>query len=120
MLLNDNGGIIDDLIVYRRRLGFRAVVNAARATKCSRGSPSKPPARTSSSRSGRDLAMIALQGPKGIDHLQHVTGIDAAVLSPFAALERDDWMVSRTGYTGEDGVEIMLPGADAQHLWRDS
>jgi aminomethyltransferase len=116
VLLNEQAGIIDDLIVYRRHIGYRAVVNASTREKVlawfrKQGGPKLE------IKERRDLAMIALQGPQAIEHLLRLTSIDASILSPFNAFERDEWMIARTGYTGEDGVEIMLPGLDAERLW---
>ena len=119
VLLNDNGGIIDDLIVYRRHLGYRAVVNAATRDKVLAWFRQHAAGALLDFKERRDLAMIALQGPLAIDHLARITAVDAAILAPFSALERDEWMISRTGYTGEDGVEIMLPGLDARRLWTE-
>jgi aminomethyltransferase len=119
VLLNEQGGIIDDLIVYRRHVGYRAVTNAGTRDKVLPWLTKHAAAAKVELRERRDLAMIALQGPLAIDHLQRLTGVDAAILSSFAAIERDGWMVARTGYTGEDGVELILPGADARKLWTD-
>jgi len=117
VLLNDSGGVIDDLIVYRREDGFRLVTNAATRSRvlawlgrCN----DEGVAITE-----RDLAMLAVQGPRALALFGTVAGwSDAGGLGAFCALERDGWMVARTGYTGEDGVEVMLPGADAIELWK--
>ena len=70
----------------------------------------------------RDLAMIAVQGPqareKTLPLLAPVLAEAAAELSVFNAALMDDWCVARTGYTGEDGFEIMLPEAEAPVLWQ--
>jgi aminomethyltransferase len=64
------------------------------------------------------VAMVAVQGPEAVAAFAAVAGWPAVTELPgFCALERDGWMVARTGYTGEDGVEVMLPGADAVDLW---
>lgn len=71
-----------------------------------------------------DLAMIAVQGPQArdlVDRLLNDSAL-AGLLGVFQGLflpSRDDWFVARTGYTGEDGYEIMLPSTAAEVFWRE-
>jgi aminomethyltransferase len=70
----------------------------------------------------RDLAMIAVQGPQARSManplLPESLREPAAALKPFFAVAEGDWLVARTGYTGEDGYEISLPATAAQNLWQ--
>jgi aminomethyltransferase len=120
VLLTEGGGIIDDLIVYRRATGYRAVVNAATGAKvASHFEREAAPFDVTIDRRA-DLAMIAVQGPAAIAMFEQVVGVArASTLAPFTSYEAGAVMVGRTGYTGEDGVEVMLPGAEAVALWRD-
>jgi aminomethyltransferase len=116
VLLNPAGGVIDDLIVYRRDDGYRIVSNAG--TRARVIPWLKEQNREAIAIEERDLAMIAVQGPRALERFTSVaawSGLDQ--LASFNAVERGQWMVARTGYTGEDGVEVMLPAADAVHLW---
>ncbi len=125
-MLNDAGGIIDDLIAFRRAAdGYRLVVNAGSSAKDLAWIQRQCPATGVELRTRSDLAMIAVQGPQA-------RARTAALLAPgeaakmlalpgFGAAAIDIGnqaaFVARTGYTGEDGVEIMLPGAAAGPLW---
>ena len=124
-MLNDGAGVIDDLIVYfMRDEWFRAVVNASTADKdiawmqrvaAERGFKVRISPRT-------DLAMIAVQGPNAREKFWQVrlsTRAATESLSAFFAAEVDDLFVARTGYTGEDGFEVMLPAQQAARLWSD-
>jgi aminomethyltransferase len=124
-MLNDGGGVIDDLIVYfMRDECFRAVVNASTADKdiawmqrvaAERGFKVRISPRT-------DLAMIAVQGPNARAKFWQVrpsTRAATETLSAFFAAEVDQLFVARTGYTGEDGFEVMLPAQHAGRLWND-
>ena len=127
-MLNRSGGVIDDLIVYFfREDWFRAVVNAGTADKdiawlnSLKGSLLAPLAI----QPRRDLAMIAVQGPNARARVwQVLTGSQAAseALKPFNAVEIADpefgqVLLCRTGYTGEDGFEVMVPAAHAATFW---
>jgi aminomethyltransferase len=127
-MLNQGGGVIDDLIVYYfREDWFRAVVNAGTAEKdlawldVLKDSLQAP--LTIMPR--RDLAMIAVQGPNARARVwQALPGSRATTepLKPFNAVELADpefgpVMICRTGYTGEDGFEVMVPAAHAVTLW---
>jgi len=115
-LLNDTGGVVDDLIVYRRADGFRCVVNAGTRDKVLAWFAAHN--TEGAAILERDLAMVAVQGPDAIGLYESVSGTsDLADLPAFCAREHGDTMVARTGYTGEDGVEVILPGAQAVHLW---
>ena len=122
-MLNERGGVIDDLIVYFRASGrYRMVVNAATAEKDLAWMLEQAPGFDVDIRPRRDLAMIAVQGPnartKAVDRI--AAGLRNAVLAlePFHAVESGDWFVGRTGYTGEDGFEILCPADEAAALWR--
>jgi aminomethyltransferase len=118
VLLNDEGGVVDDLIVYRREKDYRCVVNAGTRDKVLGWFADHSDAGVEFVE--RDLAMVAVQGPHALAIYQRVSGLaDLARLAPFTALEMDGTMVARTGYTGEDGVEIILPGDSARSLWHD-
>ncbi len=118
VMLNEAGGVIDDLIVYRRAAGYRVVSNAGTRTRVLAWLAAQNAEGIEIVE--RDLAMIAVQGPRALALFDAVRGWpNLAALAPFSAEERGDWMVARTGYTGEDGIEVMLPGADAVSLWRD-
>ncbi len=122
-LLNPAGGVLDDLIAYfLRGDAFRIVVNAATADKdlawLTALSVQRGAALALTPR--RDLAMIAVQGPNARDKLwRALPGSQAAsaALKPFVAAEFSDYFIARTGYTGEDGFEIMLPQTRASALW---
>lgn len=124
-MLNDAGGVLDDLIVYF--LGpenYRLVVNAATADKDLAWILSQAEGRELSIGPRTDLAMIAIQGPEArrlaAPHLPGPLREPAWALRPFVGVDDRDsgWFVARTGYTGEDGFEIMLPADQAPGLWR--
>jgi aminomethyltransferase len=120
-MLNETGGIVDDLIAYLfSALRYRLVVNASTADKDlawmeqqSAGSVVKIIPR-------RDLAMIAVQGPNArAKTWRALHGSQAAseALKAFSATEFNEYLIARTGYTGEDGFEITLPDSAAVSLW---
>ncbi len=115
VMLNDAGGVIDDLIVYRRANGYRMITNAgtrARVVDWLRrhGDPAIAPRD--------DMSIVAVQGPDALEKLRESVGIDAHDVASFTSLEAGDWLVGRTGYTGEDGVELFLPNSDVVDFWR--
>lgn len=117
-LLNGSGGVIDDLIVYRRDVGYRVVVNAGTRAKVLEWLSANNAEEVSLME--QDLAMVAVQGPAALSVFQsvaEVSGLDE--LPAFNAIERSEMMIARTGYTGEDGVEVILPGGSARQLWTE-
>jgi len=122
-LLRPDGGVLDDLIAYfRREDAFRIVVNAATADKDVAWLTALNAQRAAglSLAPRRDLAMIAVQGPNAREKLwQALPGSRAATaaLKAFVAGEFGDYFVARTGYTGEDGFELILPGAQVEAVW---
>jgi aminomethyltransferase len=121
-MLNENGGVIDDLITYFIDDNFfRTVVNAATRDKDLAWIEKQATAFDVQVRVRDDLAMIAVQGPNARDKANSVLGEKAqtaAQLGPFFIAMFDDGMaVARTGYTGEDGYEIMVPATRAAELW---
>jgi glycine cleavage system T protein (aminomethyltransferase) len=122
-MLNEQGGVIDDLIIYfRGEREFRLVVNAATRDKDLAWirRHASPFAVTVQER--RDLAMIAVQGPHARDKvhiaLGEVAGPAAALQAPFTFATAGDIFIARTGYTGEDGYELMVPATRAAEVWR--
>ncbi|MBU6509885.1 MAG: glycine cleavage system aminomethyltransferase GcvT, partial [Gammaproteobacteria bacterium] len=121
-MLNERAGVIDDLITYfLREDWFRTVVNAATHDKDLAWITQQAKAfgvRVTE----RDLAMIAVQGPHAREKVASLLSSSlrdkALALKPFTAVLDGDWFVARTGYTGEDGFEIMLPPAKAPEFWR--
>ena len=122
-LLRHDGGVLDDLIVYFLTADwFRLVVNAATAEKDAAWLTTLAAERSSALAIAprRDLAMIAVQGPNARERVWQVLPGSRAVseaLKPFVAVEFGDYFIARTGYTGEDGFEVMLPATRAAELW---
>ncbi len=121
-MLNEQGGVIDDLIVYFLRDDFfRMVVNAATHDKDLAWITEQAQAFDVKINE-RDLAMIAVQGPnarsKASQALPAEAGAPALALKPFMALKYGGFFIARTGYTGEDGFEIMLPPTQAVAFWQ--
>jgi aminomethyltransferase len=122
-LLNENGGVLDDLIVYRLSSDwYRIVVNAGTAEKdiAWMAAQRAKSARQVEIEPRRDLAMVSAQGPQAREKtwraLPEIRSA-SALLAYFQAALVADMMVARTGYTGEDGFEIMLPAERAAALW---
>jgi len=123
-MLNEAGGVIDDLIVYfMDEHWFRLVVNAGTAEKdlawMEKMNADWDMGLTLVPR--RDLAMVAIQGPKAVDVLNNaLPGVDSitATLKPFNAAAMGEMFVARTGYTGEDGFEVMILAKAAPMFWR--
>ena len=121
-MLNETGGVLDDLIVYLDGDGYRIVVNCA--------TREKDLAWMNQQASGFDcqlierpeLAILAIQGPNALAKVSAVVSPERvdliSQLKPFVGAWSGEWFIARTGYTGEKSVEIILPGADAQNLWR--
>jgi len=125
-MLNPQGGVIDDLIVYFfAPERWRVVANAATADKdmawMRRVAEAQGFDVTLTPR--RDLAMLAVQGPQARQRVWAARGAWQPAtqgLAPFGGtMVADDVLVARTGYTGEDGFEIVLPGSQVPALWAD-
>ena len=121
-MLNEQGGVIDDLIVYFLTEDFfRVVVNASTREKDLAWIEKQARAFDVKVTERPDLAMIAVQGPNARAKVQSLlsetTRAAAAKIGKFVATEGDDLFIARTGYTGEDGYEIIVPEAQAVSLW---
>jgi aminomethyltransferase len=126
-MLRPDGGVLDDLIVYWLHTDrYRAVVNAATADKDLdwMHKVAQDGRYPLSILPRRELAMIAVQGPDARALLKQVFGeLDADAvqaiehLKPFGAAIVDEFFIARTGYTGEDGCEVVLPAQEAADLW---
>jgi aminomethyltransferase len=116
-MLNERGGVIDDLIVYLTGCGYRLVVNAATRDKDLAWMQAQTAGFEVVLSERAELAMLAIQGPNArAKTAELVTPARAALiheLKVFQGLPEGDWFIARTGYTGEDGLEIMLPAEQA-------
>lgn len=121
-MLNQDGGVIDDLITYYLTdTHYRVVVNASTREKDLAWMTEQAKAFEVSVTHNTDFAMLAVQGPNAIAKAQTVfTEAQKQTtegLGVFFAVESEGYFIARTGYTGEDGYEIMVPVAEAENFW---
>jgi len=121
-MLNHEGGVIDDLIVYYLADDFyRMVVNAATRENDLKWINKQAKNYDLTINERDDLAMIAVQGPnareKVISLLNGEAAEKATALKPFFGVALEELFIARTGYTGEDGFEIIVPNDKASDLW---
>ena len=121
-MCNEHGGIIDDLIVYQRASdNYRIILNSATRGRVISWLREKSEGFAVGLQERKELAMLAVQGPQAIERCLTVLNpaqIDAvATIQPFECVDVDQWFFARTGYTGEDGFEIVMPKEEIQLLW---
>lgn len=121
-MCNEQGGIIDDLILYQRSpVSYRLISNAGTRDVVMSWLHDKARDFSVGIQERTDLAIIAIQGPNAISKsLSILTPSQAdsiSTLTPFESVEVDTYFFARTGYTGEDGLEIILPQDEAPELW---
>jgi len=123
-MLNPEGGVIDDLIVYLMSFGYRLVVNCATREKDLAWLAQHSAEFEVSICERHELAMIAVQGPQARERVHGL--LEPALIEGLGLFQgaflaepgRAEWFVARTGYTGEEGYEIMLPNSDAPAFWQ--
>jgi len=121
-MLNEQGGVIDDLIVYFcAEEHYRLVVNAGTHDKDLAWITQQAELFDISIQERRDLSMLAVQGPnaraKVLPLLPKDLQNSSMQLGLFFSTWNNDWFIARTGYTGEDGFEIMLPNQEITEFW---
>ncbi|MFK7856172.1 MAG: glycine cleavage system aminomethyltransferase GcvT [Granulosicoccus sp.] len=122
-MCNESGGVIDDLIAYRLdQHRYRLIVNAATREKDIAWLMQHKPSSVKITLPEQQ-ALIAIQGPQALQccesAIKELSGnvVDLNAIPRFSCIEHKDWFIARTGYTGEDGVEVALPASDAADFW---
>ena len=118
-LLNEKGGILDDLIIYHAKDKFRLVSN------CSTREQNRQWYEKHAVEFGvevverSDMGILAIQGPDALSKILSIDGINPQVnnLQSFGCMFDGDKLYARTGYTGEDGLEIIVPSVDINQFW---
>ncbi|GAB3386312.1 glycine cleavage system aminomethyltransferase GcvT [Azotobacter armeniacus] len=122
-MLNECGGVIDDLIVYLTDFGYRLVLNATTRLRGLAWMQAQSAGCAVELCERRDLAMLAIQGPHARARTGELVSASRAALihelQPFEGLAEGDRFIARTGYTGEDGLEIMLPAEQAPDFFSE-
>jgi aminomethyltransferase len=121
-MLNEQGGVIDDLIIYfQREDWFRLVVNAGTTDKDLAWMRPRAAKFGVDVKHRSDLGILAVQGPQVRDkvkpHLPPALRDAALALKAFQSVCAEPWFVATTGYTGEDGFEFIVPHATLTELW---
>ncbi len=119
----EDGGTVDDVIVYRREDDFLVVVNASNREKdLKHFRENAADLEVEVTDESDDWALLALQGPEAQRLLQELTDTDLSGLKPFRFTQGEvdgaSSIISRTGYTGEEGFEIYLSPGEAPRVWR--
>ena len=120
-MLNPQGKVIDDLIVYYTSFGYRLVTNAGTYIKDITWIRQQAANFVVTLTERKDLSILAVQGPNALAKVSVIKpqlAESIAQLKPFSSVLDDDTFYARTGYTGEDGLEIMLPNTQAVLFWQ--
>jgi len=121
VLLTPEGGIRDDLIVYREEQRVLLVVNAANTEADAAWIAEHLPENASLENLSEETGLLALQGPDALGVLSQVFGRDVAGMKPFTHARADlgstECIIARTGYTGEPGAEVMMPAEAVSSVW---
>lgn len=122
-MCNEHGGILDDLIVYQRAPdSYRLILNSSTKDKDIAWIQEKSQGFAVGLLTRPELAIIAIQGPQVFSKLQTIltpAQYDAiSTLRRFECVDIEACFFARTGYTGEDGLEISLPADQARELWQ--
>lgn len=126
VMLREDAGIVDDLIVYRLAdvatgPTYRVVVNCGTRAKDLAWMADVARGFDVEVRHRDDLAILAVQGPRAMAACTGnvpATEAELSALKPFTAFERDGWLIAHTGYTGEEGLELILPNTEVVALWQ--
>ena len=122
-MVNEQGGVIDDLIAYKMENGYRLVVNCATRGEDLKWISSKSLNFKVEMRERDDLSMIAVQGPRSLDVL---SSCPAPIVRALESKKRqqgvydNNMFATKTGYTGEIGFEVILPHEQAVNLWQNA
>jgi aminomethyltransferase len=124
LICNERGGVRDDVLVYRWPYGWAMVVNASNRDKIAAWIEENKGTRNFQLMDQTtSTCMVAVQGPQAVELCRGMFAADASQLAYYFAMPTQyrgkGCVVSRTGYTGEDGLEIMTSAAQAVELWED-
>ena len=122
-LPNNDGGIVDDLIIYKiKEEQYLLVVNASNIDKDWDWISSHNDVNAEMKNLSDDYSLLAIQGPKAIEAMQSLTSVDLSAIKyyhfevgPFAGIEHV--IISATGYTGSGGFEIYCKNSEVEHIW---
>lgn len=122
-MLNEQGGVIDDLIVYRIEDNYcRLIVNAGTKEKDLAWIKQHAEKYAVTLQERSDLVMLAVQGPEAIAKFSSILPAELATslqtAKPFSFLAEGNWFIAKTGYTGEDGVEVIFPAEQVAQNWQ--
>jgi aminomethyltransferase len=121
LFLNKSGGVIDDIFVYRLPDHYMLVINASNTDKDIAWMNKNNSEGVEITDLKHNMTLLALQGPKSQDILQKICDIDLKILGHHkilpAHISHIASLISRTGYTGEDGFEIFFDGSKAEAIW---
>ena len=122
LMCEDDGGVVDDLIVYALPDRYLLVVNASNVAACRERLEDRLPVGAGLADRSPETAMLALQGPRWADALRPLAETAAAFSLDYFDIAEDriagvPCLIARTGYTGEPGVELMCPWDGAPALW---
>jgi len=125
LMCNEEGGILDDVLVYRFSGFYMLVVNASNREKIIGWIDTHADGSGAQQADVADLTfdrfMMALQGPRAVDILNPLAAVDVSTLKYYHGYETSvcetSAIVSRTGYTGEDGFEVIVPSEQAPAVW---
>ena len=123
LLMNENGGIVDDVIFYRVETNYFLIcVNASNSDKDFAWIKKYAGSEVEIRNASLDYAQLALQGPLAQQILQPLTPLSLGEIKPFffasSAVSSIRCLIARTGYTGEDGFELYCDSADGEKLWQ--
>ena len=122
LMCNDDGGIIDDLIIYKKQNDYLLVVNASNREKNLKWLKKNQESNVLIKDISESIGLLAIQGPKSRKLLNKISDIDIKKIPfyhfQYGFVKGIDVMISRTGYTGELGFEIYVKSKNLIELWR--
>ena len=122
-MLNEQGGVVDDMIVYLMPTGYRLIVNAATRDQDLAWMQAQSLGYAVQLLERPELALLAIQGPQARHKVAELVSQACSQviqqLKPFEGQSSGDWFIARTGYTGEDGLEILLPADQAPAFFNE-